>query len=81
MSLGDLVLLRRIIQQNTDCSFHRLFYPAPSRLHVLEQRTECVTSARRLHLLRSFQPFCSSFYLTNTSSAVQQGLSNSAKQD
>ncbi|WMV49706.1 hypothetical protein MTR67_043091, partial [Solanum verrucosum] len=55
------------IRRNTDCSFHCLFYPAPSRLRQLEQRVECVPSANhqaclamcKLQLLRSFQPFCS----------------------
>uniref|UniRef100_M1E0B1 Uncharacterized protein n=1 Tax=Solanum tuberosum TaxID=4113 RepID=M1E0B1_SOLTU len=67
VSLGDIVLLRETIRRNADCSFHRLFYLAPSRLSALEQRAECVPSANfqaclamlRLQLLRSFQPFCS----------------------
>ncbi|WMV46676.1 hypothetical protein MTR67_040061 [Solanum verrucosum] len=67
MSLGDIVLLCETIQRSTDCSFHRLFYPALSGLRVLEQRAECVPLANhqvflamlRLQLLRSFQPFYS----------------------
>ncbi|KAG5585237.1 hypothetical protein H5410_045671 [Solanum commersonii] len=38
VSLGELVLLHRIIQRNADYFFHRPFYPAPSKLCVLEQR-------------------------------------------
>uniref|UniRef100_M1DZ23 Uncharacterized protein n=2 Tax=Solanum TaxID=4107 RepID=M1DZ23_SOLTU len=65
--LGGIVLLRGIIRQSADCSFHRLFYPLPSGLRILEQRPESVLSANRqrclamlrLQLLRSFQPFCS----------------------
>ncbi|KAG5585622.1 hypothetical protein H5410_046056 [Solanum commersonii] len=89
MSLGDLLLLQRIIRQNADCSFHRLVDLAPSRFRVREQKAECVPSANRqaslvmsrLQLLHSFQPFCSFLRLTNSSSVVQQGVSNSATQD
>uniref|UniRef100_M1DY04 Mutator-like transposase n=1 Tax=Solanum tuberosum TaxID=4113 RepID=M1DY04_SOLTU len=57
----------RTIRRSADCSFHRLFYPSPSGLRVLEQRTECIPSAKRqvclairkLPLLHSFQAFCS----------------------
>ncbi|KAG5590447.1 hypothetical protein H5410_040961, partial [Solanum commersonii] len=40
VSLGNIVLLCRIIRRNVDCSFHRLFDPAPSGLCILEQRVE-----------------------------------------
>ncbi|KAG5614637.1 hypothetical protein H5410_014461 [Solanum commersonii] len=36
--LGGIVLLCETIWRSTDCSFHRLFYPSPSGLCVLEQR-------------------------------------------
>ncbi|KAG5580500.1 hypothetical protein H5410_051127 [Solanum commersonii] len=66
VSLDDLVLLRKIIQRNANCFFHRLSDLAPSTLRVLEQRAECVPSAysqacwamRRLQLFHSFQLFC-----------------------
>ncbi|KAG5576120.1 hypothetical protein H5410_056254 [Solanum commersonii] len=72
VSLGDIVPLRGIIRLNADCSFHPHFYPAPSRLCILEQRVECVPSVNRqaclailrLQLLRSFQPFCSILHLS-----------------
>ncbi|KAG5630793.1 hypothetical protein H5410_002510 [Solanum commersonii] len=52
---------------SADCSFHHLFDPLPSRLHILEQRAESVLLAIcqvcsaeiKLQLLCSFQPFCS----------------------
>ncbi|KAG5576612.1 hypothetical protein H5410_056746 [Solanum commersonii] len=67
VSLRDLVLLRGIIRQNADFSFHRLFDPTPSRLCVLEQMVECVPLVMRmLQLLRSFQPFCSFLRLSQT---------------
>ncbi|KAG5606203.1 hypothetical protein H5410_027695 [Solanum commersonii] len=82
MSLGDLVLLCGIIRRNTDCSFHRLFDPAPSRLRVLEQRAECIPSAnrqaclvmRRLQLLCSFQPFCSFLHLSVSASTKMSNI-------
>ncbi|KAG5606140.1 hypothetical protein H5410_027632 [Solanum commersonii] len=65
-----------------DCSFHRLFYPAPSMLRVLEQRMECIPLAnhkaclamRRLQFLHSFQPFCSFLRLSvhaSTKTSIQ----------
>ncbi|WMV26767.1 hypothetical protein MTR67_020152 [Solanum verrucosum] len=40
VSLGDIVLLRGTIRRYADCFFHHLFYPSPSGLRVLEQRTK-----------------------------------------
>uniref|UniRef100_M1DD12 Zinc knuckle family protein n=1 Tax=Solanum tuberosum TaxID=4113 RepID=M1DD12_SOLTU len=65
--LGGIVLLCKTIRRRANCSFHRLFYPLPSGLRILEQRAESVLSANRqrflamlmLQLLRSFQPLCS----------------------
>ncbi|KAG5572108.1 hypothetical protein H5410_061874 [Solanum commersonii] len=45
--LGGIVLLCGTIWQSADCSFHRLFDPLPSGLHILEQRAESVLSANR----------------------------------
>uniref|UniRef100_M1D866 Uncharacterized protein n=1 Tax=Solanum tuberosum TaxID=4113 RepID=M1D866_SOLTU len=41
------VLLRETIRRSADCSFHRLFYPAPVGLRVLDQRAKCIPSANR----------------------------------
>ncbi|KAG5590286.1 hypothetical protein H5410_040800 [Solanum commersonii] len=79
-SLGGILLLRRIDQQNADCSFHRLIDPSPSGLRVLEQRAECIPSANRqaclvilrLQLLHYFQPFCSFCLLSDVSNSVEQ---------
>uniref|UniRef100_M1D912 Uncharacterized protein n=1 Tax=Solanum tuberosum TaxID=4113 RepID=M1D912_SOLTU len=38
--LGDIVLFHETIRCSADCTFHRLFYPSPSGLRVLEQRAE-----------------------------------------
>uniref|UniRef100_M1DPQ5 Integrase n=1 Tax=Solanum tuberosum TaxID=4113 RepID=M1DPQ5_SOLTU len=38
--LGGIVLLRGTIRRSVDCSFHRLFYPSPSGLRVLEERAD-----------------------------------------
>uniref|UniRef100_M1DJS5 Uncharacterized protein n=1 Tax=Solanum tuberosum TaxID=4113 RepID=M1DJS5_SOLTU len=47
VSLGDIVLLRQTIRRSADCSFHRLFDPAPLGLRVLEQRADFVPSVIR----------------------------------
>uniref|UniRef100_M1DS93 Uncharacterized protein n=1 Tax=Solanum tuberosum TaxID=4113 RepID=M1DS93_SOLTU len=60
-----VVQLCGTIQRRADCSFHRLFDPLPSGLHILERRVESVPSATRqvclamlrLQPLRFFQPF------------------------
>ncbi|WMV24716.1 hypothetical protein MTR67_018101, partial [Solanum verrucosum] len=65
VSLGNIVLLHETIRRCTDCSFHRLFDPAPLGIRVLEQRAKCVPSANhqvclamlRFQLLRSFCSF------------------------
>ncbi|KAG5631422.1 hypothetical protein H5410_003139 [Solanum commersonii] len=49
--LGDIVLHHRTIRRSADFSFHRLFYPLPSGLCILEQRAESVLSANHQRCL------------------------------
>ncbi|KAG5576667.1 hypothetical protein H5410_056801 [Solanum commersonii] len=78
----------RNYSQSTDCSFHRLFDPAPLELCILEQKAECVALANcqvclamlRLQLLCSFQPLCPFLRLSDVSnSSTQDSIMNAHK--